>query len=107
MKISQGDSYPIFFKLTQAGYVLTPDMLDDMRVCVGEVLEFQLSKNEVFFDNDLQLWYFRPSQADTMLLDPESYQVDARVKYTNDPADVIKIPCGRITVEESSDKKEI
>lgn len=38
MTIMQGDSYPIYFDLKQDGKVLTPEMVADVEVYVGDVL---------------------------------------------------------------------
>lgn len=107
MKIYQGDSYPIPFSLEQAGYVLTPEMVADVRLTVGGQLSYTMSAGGVFFDYNSQKWYFRPSQAETLGLDVDSYQVMAKVKYGNNPADVISVPCGRLDVLDANDTEEI
>lgn len=107
IKIMQGDSYPIPFELTQAGYALTPEMVKDVRLTVGEVLSYSLSAGKVFFNYSDQKWYFRPSQAETLNLDVERYQVMAKVKYRNTPADVISVPCGMLDVLDATDTEEI
>lgn len=107
MKIYQGDSYPIPFGLEQADYVLTPEMVADIRLTVGEELSYTMSSGGVFFDAESQKWYFRPSQAETLALDVDSYQVMAKVKYGNNPADVISVPCGRLDVLDATDEEEI
>lgn len=101
MTIMQGDSYPIFIELTQGGYTLTPDMVEDVEICVGESLSFKASAGEVGYDENLEKWYIRPTQAQTLAMDADSYEVIARVKYTNDPADVKGVKCGRITVTDT------
>lgn len=107
MKIYQGDSYPIPFALMQAEYDLTPEMVSDIRLTVGESLSYEASAGEVFFDAATKRWFFRPSQAETLALDPDVYQVMAKVKYLNNPADVISVPCGRLIVLDATDTEEI
>lgn len=101
MVVMQGDSYPVFIELTQGGYVLTPDMVEEVEICVGDTLAFKASAGEVGFDSNLQRWYIRPTQAQTLAMEATDYSVIARVKYTNDPADVKGINCGRIRVNET------
>lgn len=108
MNIMRGDSYPIFLELTQGGYVLTPEMVADVEVTVGESFIKKYSRGEVLFDNLLQNWYFRPSQEETLALEEgEAYQVIARVKYTNDPADVKGVICGSITAGDTNSEEVI
>ena len=102
MKIMQGDSYAIPISLTQGGYVLTPDMVEDVEISVGESLIKKYSAGGVTFDATSQQWYIRPTQAETLALEAnESYQVIARVKYKNTPADVKGINIGSIEVEDT------
>lgn len=107
MKIYQGDSYPIPVSLRQADQALTPDMVADVRITVGEILSYDASAGEVSFDQTTQLWYFRPTQKETLALDPDSYAVMAKVKYLNSPADVISVPCGTLVVLDATDTEEI
>lgn len=108
MNIMRGDSYPIFLELTQDGYVLAPEMVSDIEVTVGESFIKKYSRGEVLFDNLLRKWYFRPSQEETLgLTEGEAYQVIARVKYTNNPADVKGVKCGSIAVEDTNSSEVI
>ena len=108
MNIMQGDSYPIFVELTQGGYVLTPEMVADVEVSVGESFIKKYSSGEVMFDSNLRKWYFRPTQEETLALEEgESYQVIARVKYTNSPADVKGVRCGNIVIEDTNSTEVI
>lgn len=102
MKIMQGDSYAIPISLTQGGYALTPEMVDDVEVSVGEVMIKKYTAGGVGFDAGSQQWYIRPTQAETLALEAgEAYQVVARVKYKNEPADVKGVVIGSIEVEDS------
>lgn len=100
MKIMQGDSYAIPINLTQGGYILTPDMVDEVEVCIGEIMTKTYSAGSVGFDTDSQKWYIRPSQAETLAMEAdENYPVIVRVKYKNNPADVKGIQIGSVDVE--------
>ncbi len=101
MKMMQGDSYPVFIDLKQDGVTLTPDMIDDLEVCVGENLRKTYSGGGVAFDTGTQMWYIRPTQQETLDLPEDSYTVIVRVKYKNQPADVKGISVGRITIRDT------
>lgn len=108
MKIMRGDAYPIPVELTQDGYALTPEMVDDVEVSVGEIISRRASRGELFFDDGSQQWYFRLTQQDTLSMEAdEEYPVIARVKYTNDPADVKGVKCGTILVEDTNSTEVI
>jgi len=81
--IMQGDSYAIFMNLTQNGFVLTPDMINDLEVCVGANLRLSYSDDSVWFDDSTQRWYIWPTQEQTFGLEPGIHKVEIRVKYRN------------------------
>ena len=108
MKIMRGDAYPVPLDLKQDGYVLTPDKVDDIEITVGNVITRKISSGGVFYNSDTQLWYIRLTQEETLAMAAdESYQVIARVKYRNEPADVMGIKCGSIVVEDSNSSEVI
>lgn len=108
MTIMRGDAHAVPVELTQGGYVLTPEMVEDVEISVGDVLIRNYSDGGVMFDEELQQWYFRLTQTETLAMEAdESYQVIARVKYTNDPADVKGVKCGFIIVEDTNSTEEI
>lgn len=107
MKIMQGDSYVVPVELKQDGNILSAEMVAELEICVGEALRKRASADEVWFDEGQQKWYFRPTQAETLAMDPDTYSVIARVKYKNNPADVIGVECGRITIVETNSKEVI
>lgn len=101
VKIMQGDSYAIPITLKQDGVILTPDAVADVEVCVGETMRKTWSSGGVGFDRNTQQWYIRPSQAETLALEADSYDVIVRVKYLSLPeADVVGKKVGTITVQE-------
>lgn len=81
--IMQGDSYPIFINLTQDGSVLTPDLLDDLEIYVGEDLRLSYADGTAKFDESSKRWYIWPTQEETFNLEEGSHKVEVRAKYKN------------------------
>ena len=107
-KMMQGDSYPVFIDLEQYGTNLTPDMIDDLEVSVGEVLRKTFSGGGVGYDTVTAQWYIRPAQQETLDMEVGAYEVIVRVKYRNKPqADVKGITVGKIRITESYSKEVI
>jgi hypothetical protein len=108
IKMMRGDSYIVFVNLTQQGYPLTADMVTDVEICVGENLRKTYSGGEVGYDTLRSMWYFRPSQSETLALDEGTYEVIVRVKYSPvQDADVKGIPVGRITMLDTHSQEVI
>lgn len=108
MKIMRGDAYAVPVELTHGGCALTPDMVNDVEITVGDVLTRNYSDGDVVFDAELQWWFFRLTQTETLAMEAdESYPVIARVKYTNDPADVKGVKCGFIIAEDTNSTEVI
>lgn len=82
--IMQGDSYPIFLNLKQnGGMVLTPNVLDDLEIYIGEDLRMSYADGSVKYDESSKRWYIWPTQEQTFSLEEGSYKVEIRVKYHN------------------------
>lgn len=81
--IMQGDSRAIFLNLTQNGSPLTPDLIDDLEVSIGDILQFAFAEDRVKFDAGTSRWCIWPTQDETFSLDEGSYKVEIRVKYHN------------------------
>ena len=102
MTIMQGDSYPIYIELTQDSEILMPEMIAELEICVGEQLRKLYSSGDVKFDREYGQWYIYPTQAETLALQPGSYQVFVRVRYKNtETEEVVGVRVGRITVTDS------
>ena len=102
MTIMQGDSYPIYFDLKQDGKVLTPEMVAEMEVCVGEGCSKLYSKGGVLYDEESRRWYIHPSQADTMGMEVKTHEVIVRIRYKGMiPEEVIGLRVGWIDVTDS------
>ena len=108
MKIMRGDALWVPVMLTQGGQVLTPEMVEDVEISIGDGLIRKLTSGGVAFDVNLQQWLVRLSQEETLAMEAEeTYQVIARVKYKNDPADVKGVKCGKVDVEDTNSEEVI
>lgn len=108
VNMMQGDSYAVYIDLEQSGVDLTPEMVSDIEVSVGENLRKTYSGGGVGYDAASQRWYIRPTQEETLALEADGHEVIARVKYRNTPiADVKGISVGRIKITESLSKEVI
>lgn len=99
MTIMQGDSYPIFIELTHSKSPLTPDMVEEIEVYVGETLRKLYSTKGVMFDETTSRWYIHPSQQETLNLEAGSHAVTVRIRYSGlNYEDVVGMNVGRINV---------
>lgn len=103
MTIMQGDSYRIYINLTQNGKILTPEMIAEVEVYVGAGLRKLFSQGGVMFDKNTKRWYIHPSQEETLALQADTtYDVLVRIRYNEkEPAEVVGLNVGRITVTDS------
>lgn len=90
VSIMQGDSFAVFLNLMQDGAVLTPDLLNELEIFVGDALRFSYSEGTVKYDSSSQQWYIWPTQKQTFDLEEGSYKVEVRVKYKDDEATSVK-----------------
>lgn len=104
VKMMQGDSYVVFIQLTMNGTTLTPDMVADVEICVGDVLRKTWSGGGVGYDTMTQQWYIRPTQEETLAMEVESYGVIARVKFGED---VKGIKVGSINIVDTHSEEVI
>lgn len=108
IKMMRGDSYIVPIELKQNGVPLTSGMVTDVEVCVGDALRKTFSGGGVGFDTVTKRWYIRPTQAETLAMEPGSYHVIARVKYSNtDPADVVGLVVGMIIISDTNSEEVI
>lgn len=90
MVIMQGDSYPIMISLVHDAEVpLTPEMVEEVEVTVGEGLILTHSSGGVLYDAVEGNWYIHPSQEQTFALATGTHQLLARVKYRDTPRPVV------------------
>lgn len=108
MTIMQGDSYPIYIELVQDGKRLTPEMVADVEVCVGNKLRKLYTEDEVFFEDSTNRWYIYPTQEETMELPVDEHTVIARIRYKNVGKDeVVGVNLGKIKVTDSISEEAI
>lgn len=108
VKMMQGDSYAVFFALKINDSPLTPDILSDLEVCVGDSLRKLYSAGEVSYDETTQEWYFLPSQEETLAMEPEAYEVQARAKFRNGQYSAVKgVSVGRIIINDANSEEVI
>lgn len=110
LRMMQGDSYPVFIELNfkETGLPITPDMVDEVEVYVGESIRKTYSAGEVLYDISERKWYFIPSQSETFSLDPNSYDVQVRPKFANgDYSQVKGIRVGFIIIENANSNEVI
>lgn len=81
--IRQGDSYPIFITLNQDGYVLTPEIVQDIKVCIGESFHKTYSEGGLQFDPSRNQWYIWPTQEETLAMEEGRSTVCCHIKYHN------------------------
>lgn len=83
MKITQGESYPIFFNIKQDGMSLTPDMISDLEIHIGEMFQKSYQGGGVFYAADRGKWYIFPTTAETKAWEEGNHVVCAHFTYQN------------------------
>lgn len=105
MKIMQGDSCRVPIEISQDNVTITPYMLADVEVCVGENVRKTYSSGDVVYDDNTGHWYIRLSQEETFGMDG-TQEVIVRVKYKGAPyADVVGYKAGVINATETISKE--
>jgi hypothetical protein len=106
----QGDSYPVFVSITlkETGEPITPDMISELEICVGESLRKTYSSGEVAYDDDEKEWYFIPTQDETFTMEPGAYEAQARPKFTNGQYSAVRgINVGTIVIIDAKSNEVI
>lgn len=112
-KMMQGDSYPVPFTITlNSTTSVTPDMISELEVCAGSEDDIAIRKTfasgEVWYDETAEMWFFRPSQQETLDMEPGDYEVIARLKFgTGENACVIGVKIGRISISDTHSEEVI
>ena len=113
IKMMQGDSYSIPFTITMNETTeINPDIVSELEVCVGKEnstsIRKMFSKESVWFDETSRQWLFRPTQEETLGMNPGSYDVIARMKFRNgDDSDVIGVMIGTISISDTHSEEVI
>lgn len=98
IKVHQGDSYAIPIQLNQDRGPLTPDMVEDIEICVGAAFTRSLKAGNLLQMDGSDFYYIIPTQEETLAMKPGTYDVGVRVKYKDVVAQVNIEPVGRITI---------
>ena len=85
--IKQGDSRAIFFDMKVNGATLTPDMIENLEIYIGQELRLTYQEGGVKFDSNSQRWYIWPTQEQTFKLEEGNHPVEIRRKYKNTDMD--------------------
>ena len=80
--IKQGESYPIYFTLKVDDMILIPDMIQEIKICIGDFHK-TYSSGGVRFDEQTQEWWIWPSQEETLAMSADRVNVCAHVKCQN------------------------
>ncbi len=99
LKIKQGESYPVYITLNQDGKTLLPEMIGDLKVCIGSDFSKTYSAGGVKFDAASSRWYIHPTQEETMKLPHGRHKVTCHVKYGD--GTILIADIGFILVEKS------
>lgn len=102
LKIMRGDSYYVPIEVLQDGKTVTPEIVKDIEVSVGESLQKRYANGDVIYRDGE--WYFRLSQEETFAL-PESAAVYVRAVYPGDPQDVIGTMAGQVILTDTGSKE--
>lgn len=110
LRMMQGDSYPVFvaLNLIDTGEPITPNMVSELEICVGESIRKTYSSNDVFYDYTEREWYFIPTQSETFAMEPGSYEVQARPKFANGEYSTVRgIKVGTIVIADANSNEVI
>lgn len=108
IKLMQGDSRAVYFTLEQSGAELTPNKVSEVEITVGESFRKLYSSGGVGWDKQRRQWYIFPTQEETLAMEPDGYEVQARFKYPNGDFSPVKgLTIGRIIITSSQSKEVI
>ena len=108
VKMMQGDSFSVFMNLKIDGAVMTPSLISDLEISVGDSLRKLYSAGEVQYDARQLQWYFIPTQEETLAMEPGGYEVQARIKFPNDQYSFVKgVGIGRIIILDANSEEVI
>lgn len=108
VRMMQGDSYALLINLTHMDGVITPDLVADVEISIGDSIRKTYSGGEVLFDSIEQQWYIKPTQEETLALEPGGYEAMARIKFSDAAdADVKGIKIGQVIITDSLSEEVI
>lgn len=83
IRLKRGESYPIFFDIKQDGITLTPDMIQDLEIHIGESFRKSYLGGGVFYSADRGKWYIFPTTAETNAFEEGTTPACAHIIYQN------------------------
>lgn len=110
VRMMQGDSYAVFveLRLKETAEAISPDMVSEVEITVGQSLRKLYSSGEVQYDHDLNQWYFVPEQKETLAMEPDSYEVQVRPKFANGEHSAVRgISVGTIVILDANSEEVI
>ena len=81
IRIMQGDACRLAFQIRQNGTIVTPEMITDLEVTVGNLRKTYLDGGITF---ESECWYTYLSQEDTKSLSGSEY-IRLRIRYLDQP----------------------
>lgn len=98
IEITQGESFPIYIDLTQDGAILLPEMIVDLKVCLGS-FHGTYSGGRVGFDDQTLQWWIQPTAEETMAMEPGTEDICAHIKYSG--GNQLTVRLGKARINES------
>lgn len=94
--IRRGESYRIFLNLRQDGVALVPEMIDDLKICIGDGFTKTWKQGGIQFDDGEKQWYIFPTQRETLTLKRGKTPIVCHVKYADASVIIAEIDSVRI-----------
>ena len=104
--IMQGDSYPIFLKISYKNEKLDLDRVDVIQICIGNIVKYWNfdGSGEITYDNENDRFLFEISQKESLEMSG-SQEVQVRIKFIDEK--VVGKIYGSISLQYSNNKEEI
>ena len=87
----QGESYRIYLNLSQNDSVLTPDMIEDLKICIGDTFSKTWKQGGVAFDETQSRWLIFPTQRETLNMREGKSKISCHVKYPDSSVIITEI----------------
>ena len=76
--------------------ILTPDMVQDLKICIGDFHKTYRSGG-IRFDEQTQQWWIHPSQEETLAMPACQTMICAHVKYHDEAVYILELGRANIT----------
>lgn len=109
-RMMQGDSGAVYvtLKVQDSGEVITPSMVSEVEICIGNALRKTYRAGEVQYDVSKNQWYFILTQEETFRMAPGGYNVQVRPKFNNGQYSSVKgLSVGYIGILAANSKEVI